>query len=184
MFAWNPGAASAACAENGRTSAVSRRAFLRTVTSLAIAPWSTAGAQDRGVPTVGLDEFIRLSRVLTGVGDLSGESEGREYLDALLGRPGGTARLAELWKLGGFEGPEPPETVEDLATRGVYAKSGLSELADTITANWYTGMYLTPDGETRVATYTGALAWRTLGYRPAGPSACGGAFGHWADRPA
>lgn len=183
MFAWDPRPASAECTESGQTSILSRRGFLLTATSLAITPWAAARAQDRAATTIGLDEFIRLSRVLTGVEDLAGENVGREYLEALSRRPGGMARLAELWRLGGFDGPEPPESIEDLAARGVYARPALAELADTITADWYTGTYATLDGAQRVATYTDALAWRTLGYRPAGPSTCGGLFGHWSQRP-
>jgi hypothetical protein len=162
-----------------------RRDFLLLGSAwLASAPWLKAVAQDAAAaPDVELDEFMRISRVLTGFDDLANETVGREYLQALQSRAGGARLLIELWRLGGFQGRELPASIDDLAARGVYDQPALAELADTITRNWYSGQYLTPDGEQRVATYTDALAWRTLGYRPAGPSACGGAFGHWAERP-
>jgi len=167
-----------------RAVAMTRRDLLLLASSwLATTPWLQAAAQDRAAPDVGLDEFMRISRVLTGFDDLSDESVGQEYLEALRNRPGGGRRLVELWRLGSFEGPEPPASIDDLAAHGVYDLPAMAELTDTITGNWYSGMYVTPNGEQRVATYTGALAWRTLGYRPAGPSACGGAFGHWAEVP-
>jgi hypothetical protein len=126
---------------------------------------------------------MRISRVLTGFGELSDESVGRQYFEALTSRPDVARRLAELWRLGGFGGAEPPASVDDLARRGVYDAPEVAEIADAITGNWYSGTYVTSEGERRVATYTDALAWRALGYRPGGPSACGGAFGHWAERP-
>jgi hypothetical protein len=73
--------------------------------------------------------------------------------------------------------------VADLVARGVYNDAAVAALADTITANWYSGTYMSGE-EVHVATYTNALAWRTLGYRPAGPSSCGGAFAHWTSAPA
>jgi hypothetical protein len=163
-----------------------RRDFLLLASSwLAVAPWREAAAQDAATraPDVELDEFMHISRVLTGFDDLANETVGREYFEALRRRPDGARLLAELWRLGGFEGREPPASVDDLAARGVYDEPALADLADTITRNWYSGLYVTANGEQRVATYTDALAWRTLGYRPAGPSACGGAFGHWAELP-
>jgi hypothetical protein len=162
---------------------VKRRDFLLLASWLASAPWLRAAAQDAVAPDVGLDEFMRISRVLTGFDDLSDETSGRQYFEALRSRPDGARRLTELWRLGGFEGREAPASIGDLTARGVYDGPALAELADTITRNWYSGTYVTPSGEQGVATYTDALAWRTLGYRPAGPSACGGAFGHWAERP-
>lgn len=165
---------------------LTRRDLLVLGSSLAAAPWLGAKAQDAATSAPALDEFMAMSRVLTGFDDLQGQDEaiGREYLEALTSRPEGARRLAELWQRGGFGRPQPPASVADLTARGIYERSELAELADTITGNWYSGTYIGPNGERRVATYTRALAWRTLGYRPAGPSACGGGFGHWAERPA
>jgi hypothetical protein len=167
-----------------RAFAVTRRDLLLFASScLASTPWLEAAAQDAATPDVGLADFMRMCRVLTGFDDLADETAGRSYFEALRSRPNGALGLAELWRLGGFDGPDAPASIDDLAARGVYDSPALAEVADTITRNWYSGTYLAPTGEQRVATYTDALAWRTLGYRPAGPSACGGAFGHWAQRP-
>jgi hypothetical protein len=172
-------------ADAARPIGLLRREFLLLASSIVTcALWRETAAQDAGSAAIGLDEFMRLSRVLTGFDDLADESVGGEYFAALTSRPGFAQRLAELWRLAGFDGATPPVTVSDLATRGVYEVPALAEIADAITGNWYSGTYLTAGGERRVATYTDALAWRSLGYRPAGPSACGGAFGHWAERPA
>lgn len=130
-----------------------------------------------------VERFMALSRVLTGVSDPGDAVLAGRYLTALLARPDGAAKLMALWQAGGFGGAVPPASVGDLAARGVYADPMLAELADTITRQWYTGRWTDPDGAARVATHTDALAWRTLGYRPAGPGTCGGAFGHWTDAP-
>lgn len=46
---------------------------------------------------------------------------------------------------------------------------------------WFTGVYPASGGP-RVATYTGALAWTTLGFTKP-PTYCGGAMGYWAEKP-
>jgi hypothetical protein len=171
-------------------SVISRRLILtrRNLLLLALASigsrwWPVVRAQDGISGDFDLERFMRISRVLTGVEDLADEGSGRRYLGALLGRADGASRLTRLWRTGGFDGPNPPASVADLVASGIYEQAELGQLADLITGNWYSGMFATPDGEQDVATYTGALAWRALGYRPAGPSTCGGAFGHWADAP-
>lgn len=178
--------------DNGRFGprfALTRRGFLVFASScLVTVAGRVAGAQT-GPTTVAagdvdLGRFMRMSRVLTAMDDLRDEAAGRLYLEALSSRREGAARLAALWEVGGFGGAQPPTSVADLEARGMYDDPSLAELADTITGNWYSGTYVDADGRRRVATYTNAMAWRTLGYRPAGPSSCGGAFGHWADQPA
>jgi hypothetical protein len=163
---------------------IGRRTFVLLVASCcAPLSWRPAFAQDSAARKVSLDEFMRISRVLTGFDDLSDDTTGRQYLDALQSSADGGRLLEQLWELGGFEGAESPASTDDLAVRGLYDVPGLAELADAVTASWYSGTHVAPSGERRVATYTDALAWRALGYKPSGPSACGGAFGHWADRP-
>jgi hypothetical protein len=142
------------------------------------------GSPSPGGTVLSLDQFMQLSKVLTGFNDLNDTASGRLYLDALVAQPEKAERLVELWTTGGFDSATPPTSVADLEARGVFGDEALAELADMITANWYTGTYTTADGELRVATYTNALAWRALGYRQTGPSTCGGAFGHWAIQPA
>lgn len=130
-----------------------------------------------------LDGFLALSAVLTGIDTRAERDTGQRYLDNLLARPDTTTALATLWQRSGFADATPPRTIADLQQRGIYADAALQALADSITLQWYSGTYQAADGSTRVVTYTAALAWRTLPYRPAGPSTCGGAFGHWAEPP-
>lgn len=160
-----------------------RNLLLLALASIAARLRPVALAQEGPAEGFDLQRFMAVSRVLTGMQDLADASSGRLYLAALLNRPNGASLLNELWRTGGFGGPKPPTSVADLAAAGVYENAELRRLADTITANWYSGVYATPDGGQAVATYTNALAWRSLGYRVGGPSTCGGAFGHWARAP-
>lgn len=130
----------------------------------------------------GVPGFLQLSTVLTAVPDLAPALAAR-HLDALLAEAGMAGPLQQLWELGGFATATPARTIEDLQQRGLAAEVGLQALADRITLQWYSGIHVAADGTQQVIDYTGALAWRSLGYRPAGPSTCGGPFGHWAAVP-
>jgi hypothetical protein len=118
---------------------------------------------------------MTLSRILTGVPELNDEESGLLYLNALDSSPANSERLAELWERARLLDANDPSAL--------YETPDLSELADVILGNWYTGAYTDADGRPRVATYVGALAWQALGYRSLGPTTCGGAFGHWATAP-
>lgn len=164
---------------------LTRRGFLLASSSYLAAGCSVGTRISNGATgeDLDLDRFMSMSRVLTGAEDLRDRDSGNVYLTALLDHPEHAGQLIRLWRVGGFEDSEPPTSVADLEARGVYEMPDLAILADRITVNWYSGVYTAANGEQGVATYTDALAWRTLGYRPAGPSACGGAFGHWAELP-
>jgi hypothetical protein len=110
-------------------------------------------------PAISLEEFLALSERLTGRKGL-GRGVGRIYLTALLADPGNGQRLAEL-KQGG--------------------SSHLSELERMIILSWYTGVYRLA-GESRLATHTGALVWKSLG--TVAPGSCVGPMGFWARPPA
>jgi hypothetical protein len=127
---------------------------------------------------------MQLSHVLTGFSDLTDTQSGQLYLKAISANPEQGEQLAALWSTAGFGEAAPPTSVADLEAKGVYDDEGLAEIADLVTGDWYTGMYSTGDDQVQVATYTTALAWRSLGYRQTGPSSCGGAFGHWSTAPA
>jgi hypothetical protein len=161
---------------------LSRRQFLLGTAALWFVPPLTVNAQQTRAPD--LDGFLALSTLLTGI-DTSAEREtGQRYLANLLARPDTNAALTALWQRSGLAEAVPPSSIADLQQRGIYADATLQALADSITLQWYSGSYQLADGSTRVATYTAALAWRTLPYRPAGPSTCGGVFGHWTNPPA
>lgn len=158
-----------------------RRDFLVAGSVLCLAAPLPLRAQTAGPD---LDGFLVLSTLLTGFDTTGQRDTGQRYLDNLLAQPETAAQLGELWQRAGFATTEPPESLTELQLRGIFTDASLQALADSITLQWYSGTYQASDGSTRVATYTAALAWRTLPYRPAGPSTCGGAFGHWADKPA
>jgi hypothetical protein len=157
-----------------------RRRFLVVVCS-SLASASCAVRRESAVAGDGLDRFMRISRVLTGVPALD-EGLGGDYFAAFV-RDGRAPELAALWDAADF-GASPPASVSDLEARGVYRESALAATAASVTRAWYSGVFVASNGEQRVITYVDALAWKTLGYRSAGPGTCGGVFGHWAERPA
>ena len=115
---------------------------------------------------------MALSRIVTGVVGLDDEESGLLYLNALAASPDRNERLAELYERARLLDTNDPSPL--------YQTPRLAELTDVILGNWYTGTYVDAEGQPRVATYVGALAWQALGYRTLGPTTCGGAFGHWA----
>lgn len=123
--------------------------------------------KDSGV--LSLNDFMHLSRALTGQADLDKEL-GRIYRDPLSQTPQSADALAELGKLAKSTGE-----IHD------YAREDLQHIARDILLAWYTGRYPTASGP-KVATFTQALAWRALGYTTS-PSLCAGALGHWGDKP-
>jgi hypothetical protein len=124
---------------------------------------------------------MRMSRVLTAVSELDADL-GRDYFAAFV-RDGRARELADFWDAAGF-GVSPPSSASDLEARGVFRDPRLEAIAASITRSWYSGVFVATGGEQRVITYVDALAWKTLGYRSTGSSTCGGAFGHWAEKPA
>jgi len=142
--------------------ALGRRDFLRAMTLLAAGGAAAACATGGYVAAapVSLDEFLALSRLLTGVKDLNAE-HARLYLTSLQASAG-----------------------RDLATlvrTGALGSTTGAAVAAKIVEYWYTGIYDSPTGP-RVATHTEALAWSTLAFTKP-PSACGGGVGYWADAP-
>ena len=140
-------------------------------------------AQDvgRAAQRIGLDEFMALSRMLTGSEDLSRDL-GDIYLRSLEADPNDAAELMRLWSDAGFQGTMPSKAVREPIEASVFAREDLAEAAKAILKLWYTGIYRTADGP-KVAEYTDTLAWRAVGYTAA-PSNCGGETGFWADPPA
>ncbi len=136
---------------------------------------------ERAARRMGLDEFMTLSRVLTGAEDLS-RGLGETYLASLELDPNGATGLMTLWNGAGFQGTAPPNAIRELTEAGVFAHENLAKTAKAILRLWYTGIYETKDGP-KAAEYTDTLAWRAVGYTAA-PSNCGGTTGFWADPPA
>lgn len=150
------------------------------------APQGTPQAGD-GTPQaegdLGLQQFLALSAVLTGVNNLSPD-EGRVYLQALQASdefevsPGDLYRqTSEILEISDVS----EATIEDLEAQGVFESEGTATLADTIIEYWYTGIYTTSEGEPAVATYVDALAWKTLAFTK--PNSICGSPGFWEERP-
>ena len=150
-------------------------AFVSASSAVVTACRSPTGVLARDESAIGITEFMRLSQILTGVPDLDDEESGLLYLSALNASPEQSVRLAELW--------ERAQLLNENDPAPLYEKPDLAKLADAILANWYSGLYTDGEGRQRVATYVGALGWQALGYRPLGPTTCGGAFGHWSAAP-
>ncbi len=141
-------------------------------------------AAEEGTPPaegeLGLQQFLALSAVLTGVDNLSPD-EGRVYLQALRASDEFDVPLDELYRQAGFEDDAPPTAIEDLEAQGVFESEASSTLADTIIEYWYTGVYTTPEGEQAVATYVDALAWKALAFTK--PNSICASPGFWEERP-
>jgi hypothetical protein len=166
------------------TRPVGRRDFLRSL-SLAAGGGLLAGCAATVAPPLGrtagavsLDEFLALSRLLTGVTDLAGE-HGQAYLASL--DEAGRRELVGIIEGAGFRTAAPPASLEALQRTGVLASTSAQALADKLLIAWYTGFAEGPSGP-RVATYTGALAWRALGYTKP-PGVCGGGVDYWEGPP-
>lgn len=137
---------------------LSRRAFL----ALAALVSPLAGLRLRAQtapPAVSLDEFLDLSRRLTGKAALDREAAAT-YLKALQADPALAGPLAQLAR--SSPGNSNPA------------------LENTIIEWWYTGVY-SLNGQPRLAAYAGALMWGALGIPAAGT--CAGPFGAWSRAP-
>jgi D-sorbitol dehydrogenase-like protein len=119
---------------------------------------STQSPSESPSSELSLDEFIALSSKLTG------------FAAADLSRD-----LAPLY-LGSLQVIAQPEDLRELA-----GATKPSPLGDKLIDYWYSGVYDTPNGPA-VATYTEALAWKSVGYTSA-PTVCGGETGYWSRAP-
>ena len=154
-------------------------ALLLGVASLVRMPATASEAENAAQP-MGVDEFVTLSRVLTGAKGLSRELA-EIYLRYLAAGAGGNEELAALWNAAGLGGGRPHQDLRELVEAGVFTHKDLDNAAKAVLKLWYTGRYQ-PDGVSKLAEYTDTLAWRAVGYAMA-PSNCGGSMGFWADPP-
>ena len=128
--------------------------------------------------TEGLEQFLLLSSVLTGVANLD-PVVGSVYLQALQ-QGDFEASLEELYEMASLD-PQAEQDISDLEQAGLFDEESTSTLADTIIRYWYTGVYDTADGEQAVATYVDALAWKALPWTK--PNSICASFGFWEERP-
>jgi hypothetical protein len=127
-----------------------------------------------------LDDFVSLSRVLTGTNDL-GREVAEIYLRYLTAGADGSEELTALWNAVDVGRLPPPQSLRELVEAGVFTHKNFDNTARAILKLWYTGRY-EGDGVPKLAEYTDTLAWRAVGYTVA-PSNCGGSIGFWADPP-
>jgi hypothetical protein len=140
---------------------------------------SGAAAATPGPDSIGLEAFLALSSVLTGIEGLNPQV-GQVYLDSLAASGEFDVSLADLYQQAGFTAGAVP-SIEDIEQRGIFEQEGTRALADKIIEYWYSGVYDTPEGEQAVATFADALVWRAVKYTK--PLTICAAPGFWAVAP-
>jgi hypothetical protein len=130
-----------------------------------------------------LEQFLALSRILTGVGQLDA-ALANQYLDRLVSTPFGSAVRQMLERFAKFK---PDETLPERVTKEIVDDDTLRPAVCQIILLWYTSA-LWDNGTTPIALrygtqdeYFSGLAWSLIGAHPPGLS--GGYFGHWRYRP-
>jgi hypothetical protein len=123
------------------------------------------------------ERFYLLSQLLTGFAELD-EGLAELYRSSVEANADQAAALEQLYEAGGFY-TDAPQTLDALEASG--ALDPAAELADQIILMWYSGIYVTANGDPQVATHLDALCWRALDTNA--PSQCGGALGFWTAAP-
>src|SRR5260370_5039728 len=134
-----------------------------------------------------LDDFISISRILTGVDNLSSEL-GCQYLDRMNSSPFNPF-LSQILKR--FQGLRDKPDVVEQVKKQIVADDSLRPTVCQIILLWYTSTVQDNLGTNppvapvmRFGTqeeYFSGLAWTIIGAHPPGLS--GGYFGHWRYRP-
>jgi hypothetical protein len=120
-----------------------------------------APESEREADGLPLADFLALSAVLTGVGELNPQL-GTVYLQSLQASSQFDVTLVDLYEQAGFRSDTPPATVAELEANGLFAQEASRQLADKIIEYWYTGIYETAEGAQAVATFVDTLVWQTL----------------------
>jgi hypothetical protein len=130
-----------------------------------------------------IEEFLALSRILTGV-DALDAAIGGAYLDRLLSSPlEPSVRLV----LKRFHGLKPGARLADQVRKKIVCDEALRSTVCQMVLLWYTSALRdnpSPAIALRYGTpeeYFSGLAWRIMGAHAPGLS--GGYFGHWRYRP-
>ena len=126
-----------------------------------------------------LGDFLALSALLTGVDNLD-PALGQTYLQSLQNNPELPMSVIALLDAAKAGQPTLPTTLEMLEGSGFFTNNAAREVADTITATWYTGVFV-DNGTERVATFVDALAWKTLHFTKA-MTVCG-SYRFWTEPP-
>jgi len=133
------------------------------------------------------DDFLALSRILTGVGNLDVDL-GRQYLDRLNSSPFNPL-LTQILRI--YQGLRNGLDVAEQVKKQIVGNDSLRPTVCQIILLWYTsavqdnlGMNPPASPVMRFGTqeeYFSGLAWSIIGAHPPGLS--GGYFGHWRYRP-
>ncbi len=122
-----------------------------------------------------VNRFLQLSALLTGFSDLNPELAST-YMQNLSGE----VSLPELYERANFPEQAQEFTLEQLQQTGVFEDEEMRSVVNNIVNYWYTGTYQNGDS-TVVATYTDALAWKSLDFTK--PRTICGAPGFWQTNP-
>jgi hypothetical protein len=148
-------------------------------------PPAQTSATTNGIPPAAspADNFLYLSYLLTGYdGVLTADPAlTQTYMNALEPPPSGVASLADLYAMTGIGTNATVTNLDQLQQRGVFDRADTRALADRILTHWFTGVVDGSRGQS-VATYTDALAWKTLSFTGA-PGSCAGVLGFWSKAP-
>lgn len=160
-----------------------RREFI-TVCSLgaaAVAAYTILpGCTKSLTSSLSIDEFIKLSSVLTGFKESElDKTLAAAYLKSVNEFPPSKSSLNSLYKSLALGDGEKPG--KDFTETSVFKNNEEKILADALITYWYTGIYKTSEGF-KVASYENQLAWKSTGYLI--PNAqCRGTFGFWQSKP-
>ncbi len=146
----------------------------------AVAAPAASAAATPSPSQLGLEGFLALSSLLTGIDNLNPQV-GQIYLDSLEASSQFEVSPADLYRQAGFTEAAAPRAIEDLERRGLFAQEATRALADKIIEYWYSGVYDTAEGEQAVATFADALVWRAVRYTK--PLTLCAAPGFWAAAP-
>ena len=131
-----------------------------------------------------LEDFLALSRILTGVEDLDVEI-GRQYLERLNGTPFGPSLRRVLERFRRLKGKRGSREVKQ-----ILQDASLRPTVCQIVLLWYTSAMQDNPDDPKAATnmrygtqeeYFSGLGWQVIGAHVPGLS--GGYFGHWRYRP-
>lgn len=111
----------------------------------------------RGKSRVSVDDFVALSRVLTGKRNLPA-AHAAAYLE-LLDDAGLPMSASELVRSAGYRGRMGPGDLAELEATGALSSPAARTCARAIAAAWWSGTAPTHAGGRVVVTYTDALVW-------------------------
>jgi hypothetical protein len=148
-----------------------------TATPVVVLP-SAEAPEPQPTPAPELAQFLALSMALTGLPNLDPRL-GQVYWESLAAS-GQQSLVSGLVERAGLTGTQAEPALETLQAANIFEDPELRQLAGAITKLWYTGVY-TQGEEQVVATFTDALAWKSLRFTK--PATVCGSFGFWAVRP-